>query len=55
MEQVRNAIASEYDPKDYCWDEARAAIRVIAEALRNNVHLSASSWLMKQLEREVEP
>lgn len=52
--RVRNAIASEYDPKDFCWDEARAAIRVIAEALHNNVHLSASAWLMKQLEQEVE-
>ena len=30
VKRVRNAIASEYDPKDYCWDEARAAIREVA-------------------------
>jgi hypothetical protein len=34
VERVRNAIASEYDPKDYCWDEARAAIREVAAWLR---------------------
>lgn len=49
VEQVRDAISSEYDPKDYCWDEARLAIRKVAEALQQSGHCSASAWLLKQL------
>ena len=45
VEQVRNAIASEYDPKDYCWDEACAAIRVVATWLREQ-GTQAQGWAM---------
>jgi phage shock protein A len=34
VERVRNRIASEYDPADYCYDEARAAIREVAAWFR---------------------
>lgn len=46
VERVRNAIASEYDPKDYCWDEARAAIREVAAFLREK---DVSHWASADL------
>jgi len=50
VERVRNAIASEHDPKDYCWDEARAAIREVIAWL-SQARMANSANLLK---REVE-
>ena len=62
VERVRNVIASEYDPKDYCWDEARAAIREVSRWIDAEARLrrlqphngvySAADWLRGELELE---
>jgi hypothetical protein len=36
VERLRDVIASEHDPADYCWDEARAALREVAAWIREN-------------------
>ena len=52
VERVRNAIACEYDPKDYCWDEARAAIREVAAWLRDtHARVQIPALLDKEVER----
>jgi len=53
VERVRNVIASEYDPKDYCWDEARAVIREVAAWLREHYDgdLVAATVLERQAKR----
>jgi hypothetical protein len=51
VERVRNVIASEYDPKDYCWDEARAAIREVASWLHAAGIWEAADVLEREAER----
>jgi hypothetical protein len=46
VERVRNAISSEYDPKDYCWDEARAAIREVAAWLQERSESNPGARLL---------
>jgi len=50
VERVRNAIACEYDPKDYCWDEARAAIREVLFYLKE--HELIGNYAQRHLEQE---
>ena len=52
VEKVRNVIASEYDPADFCWDEARAAIREVAAWLREHAGGTRAAWM---LDMEAEP
>ena len=51
VERVRNVIASEYDPKDYCWDEARAAIREVAAWLHAARIWEAADLLEQEAEQ----
>mgnify|MGYP006268395681 CR=1 FL=1 len=54
VEVVRDAIACEYDPKDHCWVEARAAILACALWLeQQNVGAgrAAARWLRDEVER----
>jgi hypothetical protein len=51
-ERVRNVIATEYDPKDYCWDEARAAIREVAAWMRENeVGYNTVRWIEQEIDQ----
>lgn len=53
VERVRNAIASEYEPADYCWDEARAAIREVAAWIKCK-GVTQVPTLLELLEQEAE-
>ena len=50
VERVRNAIASEHDPKDYCWDEARAAIREVIAWLSQAGMANSANLLKREVE-----
>jgi hypothetical protein len=48
VDQVRDAIASEYEPADWCYDEARAAIREVAKWLKSNAGGTRAAWMLEQ-------
>jgi len=48
VDQVRDAIASEYEPADWCYDEARAAIREVANWLKSNAGGTRAAWMLEQ-------
>lgn len=48
VDQVRDAIASECDPADFCYDEARAAIREVAKWLKTNSGGTRAAWMLEQ-------
>ncbi len=54
VERVRNAIASEYNPADFCWDEARAAIREVAAWMTSNRDVHFPPSCVFALEQEAE-
>jgi len=54
VERVCNVIASEYDPKDYCWDEACAAILEVAAWMTSNPDVYFPPALVFALEKEAE-
>jgi len=48
VERVRNAIAKEHEPIDWCYDEAKTAIREVAAWLSENSGGTRAAWMLEQ-------